>query len=103
MDEKVMDIFLFRNISLLLFLKSFKKAERHSNKITDLSWLINCARVFADEGRQVALSLVVYEGTGLCHVLSANWKVPRIAHHVILAGGTAHPPEQEGQPVILTT
>jgi hypothetical protein len=59
MDEKVMDIFLFRNISLLLFLKSFKKAERHSNKITDLSWLINCARVFADEGRQVALSLVV--------------------------------------------
>ena len=57
---------LFRNISLLLFLKSFKKAERHSNKTTDLSWLINCARVFADEGRQVALSLVVYEDTGLC-------------------------------------
>jgi len=66
MDEKVMDIFLFRNISFLLFLKSFKKAERHSNKTTDLSWLINCARVFADEGRQVALSLVVYEGTRLC-------------------------------------
>jgi hypothetical protein len=27
MDEKVMDIFLLRNIPLLLFLKSFKKAE----------------------------------------------------------------------------
>jgi hypothetical protein len=27
MDEKVMDIFLFRNIPLLLFLKSFKEAE----------------------------------------------------------------------------
>jgi hypothetical protein len=27
MDEKVMDIFLLRNIPLLLFFKSFKKAE----------------------------------------------------------------------------
>ena len=49
MDEKVVDIFLLRNIPLLLFLKSFKKAERHSNKTTDLSWSINCARVFAGE------------------------------------------------------
>ena len=63
MDEKVVDIFLLRNIPLLLFLKSFKKAERHSNKITDLSWSINCARVFADGAVGGVLSLVLYEGT----------------------------------------